>query len=420
MFDLDNWQEIWVTITRNKLRSFLTGFGVFWGIFMLMILIGAGNSLQGGILSNFEGFASNSCFFWTGRTSEAYKGLRKGRWWSMDLKDIERIKQKAQSVQYISPVLFIGGGDKNVVRGQKTGTYDVRGIYPDHFKIEGQHILSGRLFNDLDIDASRKVCVIGKEVYETLFQPGEVAEGQYIRANGIYFQVIGVIRPKSRASIGGDVEKSIYLPFSTTQRAFNQGKDIWFMACTAKPGYPATMVEEEVKAIVKAAHNISPTDEKAMGSVNIEKQFQIFQNLFLGIDFLIWIVGLGALFSGIIGISNIMLVTVRERTREIGVRRALGAKPFSILVQILSESFVLTAIAGLSGLMFGVGILEIIYQAMTSAVDGAGDSIFIPPFVSFTTAMVALGIIIFSGVLAGLMPAMRAMSIKAIDAIRDE
>lgn len=419
MFDLDNWQEIWVTITRNKLRSFLTGFGVFWGIFMLILLIGAGNSLQGGILSNFEGFASNSCFFWTGRTSEAYKGFRKGRWWSMDLKDVHLIRQKAKSVEYLSPVLFISGGEKNAVRGHKSGTYDVRGIYPDHFKIEGMHILSGRLFNELDIEDSRKVCVIGREVYETLFQPGEVAEGQYLRVNGIYFQVIGVVRPKSKASIGGDVESSIFLPFSTTQRAFNQGKNIYFMACTAKPGYPADQVEQEVKSIIKAAHDISPTDEKAMGSVNIEKQFKIFQNLFLGIDFLIWIVGLGALFSGIIGISNIMLVTVKERTKEIGVRRAIGAKPISIMLQILSESFVLTAIAGLLGFLSGVGILEIVYRVMIDSMGGEG-SIFIPPYVSFWTAIVALLIIIFSGVLAGLMPAMRALKIKAIDAIREE
>lgn len=418
MFDLDNWQEIWTTITRNKLRSFLTGFGVFWGLFMLILLIGAGNSLQGGILRNFDGFASNSCFFWTGRTSEAYKGYRKGRWWSMNVRDIELIRRKAVSVEYISPMLFIGGGDKNAVRGQKSGTYDVRGILPEHFMIEGQHVMSGRLFNDLDEHGSRKVCIIGKEVYETLFQPGESAIGQYVRVNGIYFQVIGVIRPKSRASIGGDVEQSIYLPFSTTQRAFNQGQDIWFMACTAKPGYPASMVEEEVKAIIKASHDISPTDEKAMGSVNVEKQFQIFQNLFLGIDILIWIVGLGALFSGIIGISNIMLVTVRERTREIGVRRAIGAKPMSIMIQILSESFVLTAIAGFAGFLFGVSILEIVYQAMTSNI--SEDHIFIPPFVSFWTAIVAMLIIIFSGILAGVMPALRALRIKAIDAIRDE
>ena len=419
MFDLDKWQEIWATITRNKLRSFLTGFGVFWGIFMLVFLIGTGNTLQGSLLQNFDGFASNSCFFWTGRTSEAYKGYRKGRWWSMNLKDIHMIRQKAQSVEYISPMLFIGGGDKNTVRGLKSGTYDVRGIFPEHFHIEGMHILSGRLFNDMDEKNKRKVCIIGKEVYETLFQPGEVAEGQYIRVNGIYFQVIGVIRPKSKASIGGEPERSIYLPFSTTQVAFNQGQNIWFMACTAKAGYPASMVEEEVKAIVKAAHDISPSDEKAMGSVNIEKQFQIFQNLFTGIDILIWIVGIGALLSGIIGISNIMLVTVRERTREIGVRRAIGAKPMVIMIQILSESFVLTTAAGLSGFMFGVAILEIISKVITSMVN-AGGNILIPPFISFWTAMASMGILIFSGVLAGLMPAMRALRIKPIDAIREE
>jgi len=419
MFDLDKWQEIWATITRNKLRSFLTGFGVFWGIFMLVFLIGTGNTLQGSLLQNFDGFASNSCFFWTGRTSEAYKGYRKGRWWSMNLKDIHMIRQKAQSVEYISPMLFIGGGDKNTVRGLKSGTYDVRGIFPEHFHIEGMHILSGRLFNDMDEKNKRKVCIIGKEVYETLFQPSEVAEGQYIRVNGIYFQVIGVIRPKSKASIGGEPERSIYLPFSTTQVAFNQGQNIWFMACTAKAGYPASMVEEEVKAIVKAAHDISPSDEKAMGSVNIEKQFQIFQNLFTGIDILIWIVGIGALLSGIIGISNIMLVTVRERTREIGVRRAIGAKPMVIMIQILSESFVLTTAAGLSGFMFGVAILEIISKVITSMVN-AGGNILIPPFIPFWTAMSAMGILILSGVLAGLMPAMRALRIKPIDAIREE
>lgn len=418
MFDLDNWQEIWVTITRNKLRSFLTGFGVFWGIFMLIILIGVGNAFEGGMLKNVGGFASNSCFFYTDLTSEPFKGYRKGRWWEMNNRDLVLIREKANSVDLISPVLFGGGGDKNAVRGQKSGSYGTRGVYPAHFDIEQQHVIMGRIFNDLDIKEHRKVCVIGKEVYETLFQVGEDPSGEYIRVNGIYFQVIGVIRPKSRISIGGDVETTIFIPFSTMQRAFNKGDKIYFMACTAKPGYPATMVEEEVKNIVKAAHDISPTDEKAMGSFNIEKQFQIFQNLFLGVNVLIWIVGLGALLSGIIGISNIMLVTVRERTREIGVRRAIGAKPLTIVKQILSESFVLTALAGLGGFLLGVGVLEIVHQGMTGNI--SDDVFFIPPFVSFPTAIKALIVLIVSGVAAGLMPAMRALKIKAIDAIREE
>ncbi|NDW19042.1 ABC transporter permease [Dysgonomonas sp. 216] len=423
MFDLDNWQEIWATITRNKLRSILTGFGVFWGILMLVILIGVGNGFKGGMESNFSGFASNSCFFFTDRTGEAHKGYRKGRWWNMNNRDLVLIREKAQSVEYISPILFGGGGDRNVVNGQKSGSYGLRGIYPDHFEIEKQHILAGRLFNTIDIENYRKVCIIGKEVYETLFQPEEDPLGKYIRVNGIYFQVVGVIRPKSQVSIGGDVESTVFIPFSTMQRAFNQGDKIHFLACTAKPGYPASVVEDEVKAILKAAHDIAPNDEKAVRSFNIEKQFQMFSNLFSGIDILIWIVGLGALFSGIIGISNIMLVTVKERTREIGVRRALGAKPSTIVKQILSESLMLTTIAGMIGLMFGLGVLEIIHTGMTSmpATD-AGDepNFFLPPFVSFTTAIASLIIIVISGLVAGLMPAMRALRVKAIDAIRDE
>lgn len=423
MFDLDNWQEIWSTITRNKLRSILTGFGVFWGIFMLMILIGIGNGFEGGMKQNFEGFAANSCFFYTDRTGEAYKGYRKGRYWEMNNRDIVLIRQKAKSVEYISPMLFGGGGDRNVVRGRKSGSYGLRGVYPEHFKIEQQHVLAGRLFNELDVNDYRKVCIIGKEVYETLFQSEESAIGQYIRVNGIYFQVIGVIRPKSRASIGGDVESSVFIPFTTMQRAFNQGDIIHFLGCTAKPGFPATVVEEEVKSIVKAAHNISPTDEKAMGSFNIEKQFEMFNNLFLGINVLVWIVGIGALLSGIIGITNIMLVTVKERTREIGVRRAIGAKPITIVKQILSESLMLTAIAGLGGLLFGVAVLGVVDYLMTmTPADAGGEegSIFLPPFVSFTSAVISLVIIICSGVVAGLIPAMRALGIKAIDAIREE
>lgn len=420
LFDIDSWQEIWSTISRNKLRSFLTGFGVFWGLLMTILLIGGGNALEGGMRAQFSGFASNSCFFWTELTSEPYKGYRKGRSWTMNSRDIQLIRQKAQSVEYISPVLFGNSGDKNVVNGAKSGSYGTRGIYPDHFLIEQQHIIKGRLFNELDIENSRKVCVIGKVVYETLFAKDEDPIGKYIRVNGIYFQVAGVIRPKSpNISIGGNVEETVFLPFTTMQRAFNQGDKIYFMACTAKPGYPASLVQEEVKNIVKDAHDISPKDEKAMGSFNIEKEFLMFDNLFLGIGLLVMFVGGGALMSGIIGISNIMLVTVRERTREIGVRRALGAKPILIVLQILSESFLLTLIAGFSGFMVGVAILEIIYQAMVSMGPDGGMVVF-APFVPFGKAMGAMAVLVVSGILAGLMPAMRALKVKAIDAIRDE
>ncbi|MFT3993014.1 MAG: ABC transporter permease [Dysgonomonas sp.] len=418
MFDLDNLQEIWTTISRNKLRSFLTGFGVFWGIFMLVVLLGVGNAFKGGMMKIVDGFSPNSCFFYTELTSEPYKGYRKGRMWNMNNRDVTLLRQKAKTVEYVSPLLFSGGGNKNVVRGHKSGSYGAKGLYPEQFVVERPRILYGRLINDMDIANKRKVCVIGKEVYETLFDANEDAIGQYIRFNGIYFQVVGVVTSTADISIGGRTERMVHIPFTTMQQAFNQGDAIHFLACTAKSGYPAQVVEEEVKSIVKAAHNISPTDEKAMGSFNAEMIFQMFRALFLGVDILALFVGTGALLSGIIGISNIMMVTVRERTREIGVRRALGARPMVIVKQIINESLLLTTIAGLGGFVFGVILLELIGYLMESGM--LEIKLFVPPLISFGTAIKALIVLIISGVLSGLLPAMRALRIKAIDAIREE
>ncbi len=418
MFDLDNWHEIWTTITRNKFRSILTGFGVFWGILMLIILFGLGDSLEGGFKSQFGGFASNSCFFNSSRTSEPYKGYKKGRGWRMNNKDLDFIREKAESVDLISPMLFGSQNSKNVVRGQKTGSYGVRGCYPEHFKIEQQNILSGRLINEIDIRQNRKVCVIGKTVAETLFDINEDPIGKYIRINGIYFQVVGVISPVSKVSIGGNVEESAFLPFTTMQQAFNYHDRIHFLACTSKEGYPVAIVEQEVKSILKAAHDISPTDEKAVWSINLQKEFEMFDALLMGVSIIIWFVGGMALLSGIIGISNIMLVTVKERTREIGVRRALGAKPVTIVIQIISESFLLTLLAGIGGLLIGVGLIEVAYQAMLA--DISDDTFFKPPIVPFWSSIKALGVLILAGIVAGMMPAIRALKVKAIDAIRDE
>lgn len=418
MFDIDNFQEIWMTITRNKFRSFLTGFGVFWGIFMLIILMGLGNAFQGGIMKNFEAFASNSCFFFSNRTSEAYKGYRNGRQWDMNNRDLILIREKARSVEYLSPMLFGASPEKNAVRNNKYITASVRGVYPEYFEIEKQTVLKGRTFNEMDIKDSRKVCLIGTEIEETLFGKSEDPIGQYIRVNGIYFQVAGVISPKSKISIGGDVETSVFLPFNTMQRAFNQGDIIHSLGATAKPGYPAEVVEAEIKSILKTAHDISPSDEKAIGSFNVEKEFKLFDTLFTGIDVLILIVGIFALASGVIGISNIMMVTVRERTREIGVRRAIGAKPAVIMKQIMAESLVLTVIAGISGIVAGTLLLEAIHQAMSGNIPEG--TLFIPPFVTIGSAMVSFTSLIIAGLLSGVMPAYRALRIKAIDAIRDE
>ncbi|MCL2739387.1 MAG: ABC transporter permease [Bacteroidales bacterium] len=416
MFDIDKWKEIWATIARNKTRSILTAFGVSWGLFMFIILVGFGNGFRQGIMSNFEGFASNSCFFYTSRTSEAYKGHRKGRYWSMNSKDLRLIREKARSVEYLAPMLFTDGTS---VRGNKRGSYSCCGVFPDQFKIQQMDVQYGRLINEIDIAERRKVCFIGQEVYETLFDVGENPLGESIRVGGIYYQVVGVGKSVSTGVyVGSNPSRTVYIPFTTLQQTVSRGDAFWFLGCTAKPGYRASMVEQEVKEIIKANHDISPTDQKAMGSFNLEEQFKQINNLFSGINILIWIVGMGALLSGIIGISNIMLVTVRERMREIGVRRAIGAKPFTILSQILGESFVLTTLAGLAGFIFGVAILTGLQQVMGGGVPD-GDMVIVP-FVSFNLALVAMAILIVSSLLAGLMPALRALRIKAIDAIRDE
>lgn len=415
IFDLDRWQEIWVTITHNKSRSFLTAFGVFWGMFMLVAMVGAGEALNKGMSSQIEGFATNSCFIWSELTSEPYKGLKKGRTWNMENEDIPVLFSKIPEIQYLAPVLFGGGGTNNVARNDKVGSFGVKGNYPSYNQIDESKMIYGRYINDIDIVEKRKVCVIGERVYEVLFPTKENPVGKSIKVNGIYFQVVGVTRHTSTVNIGGDAEETVVLPFSTMQQAFNQGNVIHFMAVTAQPGVKVKVVEDKIHEVLKSRHTISPDDETAVGGMNIEDQFTMFLYLGIGIASLIWVVGLGTLLAGGIGISNIMLVTVRERTKEIGIRRALGATPRNIITQILSESIVLTLIAGVAGLMFGVGLLQIVSILLSQ-----GDQFFKDPQISFGVAIGALFILLVIGTLAGFLPANRAMSIKPIEAIREE
>ncbi len=415
MFDLDRWQEIWITITHNKSRSVLTAFGVFWGMLMLVLMVGAGNALEQGMTSQIEGFATNSCFFESNRTTVPYKGFRKGRRWNMTNSDIPVIREKVKELQYISPVLFSGGNDKNVVRGEKNGSYLVKGCYPEYDLIERSKMLYGRYLNDIDIAEKRKVCVIGERIYEVLFQKGEDPTGKQIRVNGIYFQVIGVARSTSGVSIGGQTAETVVLPFSTMQQAFNQGNIIHFLAATAKEGVAVRVIQDKILEVLKQQHQIAPEDKEAVFNMNIEEQFKMFNYLGIGIAALIWIVGLGTIFAGAIGVSNIMLVTVRERTKEIGIRRALGATPRDIIGQILSESIVLTVLAGITGIVVGVGLLR-----ATGIVLSQGDQFFKDPQISFGMAVASLLILLVIGTFAGYIPAQRAMMIKPVEAISEE
>ena len=417
MFDLDRWTEIWVTITRNKTRSLLTCFGVFWGILMLVILLGSGRGMQNGIMRSVNGFATNSAFFFADRTSESYKGFNKGRQWNMRNRDVESIRREVKELSAISPIIWGNSSDKNIVYGMMSGTFNVKGVHPDYFQIETQKLFHGRLLNEVDERERRKVCLIGTKVKEVLFKEEDPC-GNYIRVNGIYYQVVGVVQQRaSGVNIGGRSEECVFLPFSTMQQTLNQGDIIHFLCVAAKPDVQMLPVINKIKSIIKEQNLIAPTDPQAVSAINLAAQFETFNNAFLGINILIWIVGVGTLLAGIIGVSNIMMVTVKERTKEIGVRRALGAKPWNIISQIMSESLLITAMAGLMGLTVGVFLLDVVDQLIG---DPVGETMLLHPAVSIQVALAATSILLLAGLLAGLIPAWRAMQIKAIDAIREE
>ena len=419
MFDLDLWKEVTSALKQNRLRSFMTAFGVFWGIFMLIIMSGAGRALENGVMEGVKAFATNSAFFWTERTSVPYEGFQRGRRWNYDNQDIEYIRQNVREVEYLSPRLFgwQQGGD-NTVRGERTGAFNIYGDYPDYFKIDGWTPVKGRLMNEIDVLQKRKVCVIGERVVEVLFSKDEDPIGQYLKISGVYFQVVGVIHPETRINIGGGrKEETIIIPFTTMQTAYNYGNVIHFFSVTAQKGYSVSNLQEKLQRILKERHKIAPDDLQAIGSFNIEAEFKKFSALFLGIQGLTWIVGIGTLLAGVIGVSNIMLVIIIERTQEIGIQRAIGATPAKIITHIVAESVFLTVMAGYVGLSLGVGILEILNRILMAA----GDEVFFRnPEVNLTMALAALAVLVVSGIFAGLIPAQRAINIKPIDALRDE
>jgi putative ABC transport system permease protein len=420
MFDLDLWKEIISALKKNRLRSFLTAFGVFWGIFMLIIMSGAGRALENGIMDGIKSFATNSAFFWTEPTSKPYEGFQRGRRWNMKNKDIEYFRANLSDVEYLSPRLFgpnTNSGD-NTIRGRKTGAFNIYGDYPDFYKIDPWVPVKGRLLNEIDILQSRKVCAIGERVVEVMFDKDEEPIGEYLKINGVYYQVVGVIHPETRVNIGGGQKnETIMIPFSTMQKAYNMGDVVHFFSVTSVKGVPVSKVEDRMKELLKERHKISPDDRQAVGSFNIEVEARKFSGLFTGIQVLTWIVGIGTLLAGVIGVSNIMLVIIRERTQEIGIQRAIGATPSKVITHIVAESVFLTVMAGYIGLVLGVGLLELLNMALDS---GSQEIFFRRPEISFKMAVSALLVLIVSGIIAGLIPAKRAVSIKPIDAIRDE
>jgi len=414
--DIDTYREILDTLTRNKARSFLTGFGVFWGVFMLIGLMGGGKAMREKLDSTFEGFAQNTVIIGADQTTKAYKGFRKGRWWSMDYKDIDRLRQRVPELNAVVPMIFSRwGGSNTAYYGDQKSTPRIQGTLPEMAKVMEPKIYYGRYLNDMDIREGRKVCVIGKKIYKELFKEGGDPCGKKIRVDSTYFEVVGVDYSSSNLSFNGRAEEKITLPITLMQSLFNRGNEVDLIAATGREGVVMSHITDRIRETVARAHYVDPTDEQGAFVFNTELMFQLVDNVFKGVNFLIWLVGLGTLLAGAIGVSNIMMVTVRERTTEIGIRRAIGATPKMILSQIISESIVLTLVAGMSGILFGVMILQMLEMANTE--DGIVNTHF---QVNFWTAIFAAVVIATMGVLAGLAPAARAMSIKPVDAMRDE
>ncbi|HAP68610.1 MAG TPA: multidrug ABC transporter ATP-binding protein [Flavobacteriales bacterium] len=415
MFDIDRWREVFDTLGANKLRTGLTAFGVLWGIFMLIIMLGAGSGLQNGVTDEFQGFTTNSLYVWTQKTTKPYKGLPSGRRFNLSNEDTKALRELVPEAKVIAPRNEIGGwrGSANVVRGMNTGAYGIKGDYPEIVQIQPMTAPKGRLLNQMDIDQKRKVAVIGSKVVNDLYEPEEEVIGSSIRMNGVYFTVVGTFKTKKSGREAEEDAQSIFIPLSSFQQAFNYGQWVSYFGFMPEDGFSVAEMEAKVLKVLKERHRIHPDDEFAFGTNNNEEDFAEYANVFSGINFLIWFVGSLTLIAGVIGISNIMLVIVKERTKEIGIRRAIGASPLSIVSQIILEALVLTSMAGYIGIVLGVWAVEFAGPLIE-------DDSFKNPEIDFQTILIALGVLIISGCFAGFIPAYRALEIKPVEALRTE
>ncbi|MCI7309868.1 MAG: ABC transporter permease [Prevotella sp.] len=413
MIDIDRYKEILDTLSRNKTRSFLTGFGVFWGIFMLVTLMGGSQGLKESMEHNFEGFATNTAFIWAQPTTKPYAGFKKGRLWAMEQKDVERLKEQVPELDVISPLLMQSG--KSAVYNDKKANCSLKGIEVNYQRVAAPKMHFGRFINEMDIQQNRKICVMGKKIYKNLFPQGGDPIGQKISIDKVEYTIVGVDYSASNMNIGGSSEETVFIPINVLQQVYGMGKTIHLISVTGQEGVVMSNISNKMRGVIARSHHIDPTDEQGIMVFNTEVLFGMMDNLFKGVNWLTWLVGIGTLLAGAIGVSNIMMVTVKERTTEIGIRRAIGATPNNILVQIVSESIILTTIAGMSGILLAVIILQFIEMGNTE--DGI---IMVHYQISFWYAIGATLLLNGLGIIAGLAPAYRAMSIKPVDAMRDE
>ncbi len=419
MFSRDRWKEIIEVLSSNWFRTVLTAFGVFWGIFILIILLAAGKGFENGVNMEFGDTATNTMFMWTRTATKAYQGMPKDRRFSYRLSDVEDIKRNVADLRYVSPRNQLGGfnSSNNVVRGIKTGAYDVYGDYPEIIKQEPMDITSGRFINYNDINQKRKVAIIGEGVRNELYEKNEEVLGSYIKIQGVNFMVIGTYKKKNSGGDGEEDQKQVFVPFTAFSQAFNRADRVGWMAITAVDGRPITDIKKNIFDIVRKNHKIHPDDERAVGHFDLHEEYSRVQRLFVAIRVIAYFVGTLVLLSGIIGVSNIMLIVVKERTKEIGIRRSLGASPWNIRSQILTESVFLTIISGMAGIVFSSLLIYLINMALESS--GPVD-MFANPSVNIGVVSIALTILIISGLLAGFIPAQNAIKIRPIEALRTD
>lgn len=410
MFDLDKWQEIYNTISKNKLRTLLTGFSVAWGIFMLVVLLGSGYGLENGVKREFEGDAVNYLSISRGTTSKAYKGMKPGR----------RVEFKNEDLDLFNDFQKLSHGStrtrvdriSSISYESEFGTFEVFAILPDYKYVEASEMISGRFLNKNDVDHYRKSVVIGRLVYEALFKNNIEAVDKYIKISGVMFKVVGVFNDP-----GSDRDLlRAYIPISTAQRVFNMGNSInsILLNFDGVDEAESQKLVEEVKQRLSDKHKFDPEDRRALFIFNSIENYEKFMNLFAGIRMFIWIIGAGTIISGIVGVSNIMMIVVKERTKEIGIRKALGATPFSIVSLVLQESVLITAFAGYIGLVLGVGLLELVSKFLPAS------DYFANPEINMNVALIATALLVVSGAIAGYVPARKAASVKPVIALRDE
>ena len=408
LFDIDTWQELKESLTKNKLRTVITMIGVWWGILLLIGLLGSAKGIENKFSVQFGDYATNSVFIWGQSTSIAFKGYQEGRFPRLKFSHLEKIKNQVRGIKFLLPR---NARDAQVVRGVQYASFTMSGDFPLLDQIQKKNLIAGRFINQSDINETKKVAVISEDVFKQLFDADEEAIGDFIKINEISYKVVGVFE-QGDFDFGGQ----LHIPFTTFQKVYNQGDNIGWITVTGEDGFDIRQLEKDVKLVLKNLNYVHPDDNRAFGSFNLGELFERFEGFLMGMQFLTWFVGIATLIAGVFAIGNILLITVKERTKEIGIRRAIGATPFEIKRQIVIESIFLTIIAGIFGIISGGWILI----AMDSAFGSGPDSVLINASVPIIVVFIAVIILVVFGTLIGLIPANRATSIKPIDALREE